>query len=370
MLALLVLATALVADAAPPALAQAPRLYVLAYAPDGQWLAGMSDDGQIRFWNTADGAPIRTIATDVRRPRRLLVTPDGLTMVVVADSEVSTWSIRGRTGHRFPMSAFEGLSVDGAVLVGREPLQLWDLRTGEKRWAAPFVTREPPSGDTSGNCTSASALAPDLRRGLTLRPVKTGVTAGDDVRPLCASCNVSLWNVADAKPERTLALAECPQQRPAFDEDGRHVIVGAEGAALIWDVEDRTASPVRLPVAGTVKGGLSAGHLRRILLWGPDWVGVWDSDARRLAWRFDKERDARAGFTVALSSSAEYVATVGWTGSERLTVWTTATGRRVLDADSAPYLGMQAVAFEPHGRALAYLDADGRPRIKPLAAGR
>ena len=61
MLALLVLATALVADAAPPALAQAPRLYVLAYAPDGQWLAGMSDDGQIRFWNTASTVP-RTAA--------------------------------------------------------------------------------------------------------------------------------------------------------------------------------------------------------------------------------------------------------------------------------------------------------------------
>jgi WD40 repeat protein len=59
---LAVAAATLVADgtAAASAIEPPSRLYVLTYAPDGHWLAGMGDDGQIRFWNTADGAPLRT----------------------------------------------------------------------------------------------------------------------------------------------------------------------------------------------------------------------------------------------------------------------------------------------------------------------
>jgi WD40 repeat protein len=353
------------------AFAQQGRLYALTYGPDGRWLAGAGEDRQIRFWNPDDGSLIRTIFTDVELPRRLLVTPDGLVLVLASDSQVTTWSIRGRALHRFPVTAFEGLSSDGRFIIARQPLQFWDLRRGVREWAAPFSSKEPSSGEISESCPFASALAPDLRRGLSLMPRKIGMEGSDhEVYPLC-SCDVALWTVAHPQDHRTVRLAACPQQRPAFDEDGQHVIVGGEGAALIWDVEDPAAKPLRLPVSGVVKGGLSIGHLQRVLLWGPEWVGVWDRRAQRLAWRSQKQPEPRSGFTVALSPSGEYVVAVGWSAADHVTVWSAATGRCVMDAASSVfYMGPHAVAFEPRGRALAYLDAKGRLRIERLSLPR
>ena len=356
----------LAAGPAPGAFQHAGRLYVLAFGPDGEWLAGAGADRTIRLWRTSNGATIRTIATDEPLPRGLFATPDGRLLVLAADRELTIWDVRsGRRHARLPIANVQGLSADGRFILVRRPLQVWELATGRKLYAAPAGADAAPEAGVDypldPMCPSASGLAPDGRRAFSLGgDSKELLGGGDNLRPRC-DCSLFVWDVSDPRWQRSLKLQHCPTRAPRFDETGRRLVVGLDQAALVWDVDTPETKPLRVPVpGGSVRWGELVAAKSRLLLRGDDWIGVWDLATGRPLWRQQQPSGSVPRFKVALSRGGHHVIAVDWDRVNGVSVWDAASGRLVVDAMGGfAITGSRAIAYEPRGRGIAYLDGVG-----------
>ena len=366
-------ALVLLAAGVPPAAFQhAERLYVLAFAPDGEWLAG-AGAGTIRLWRTSNGATIRTIATDEPLPRGLFSTPDGRLLVLTADRELTTWDVRsGRRRSKLPITNVQGLSADGRFILAGRPLQVWELGTGRRVYAATAGGDEPgeagPDQPLDPLCPSASGLAPDGRRGFSLSGDSKGmVGGGDNLGPRC-DCTLSVWRLQDPRWQKSLKLERCPWRAPRFDDVGRRLVVGLEQAVLVWDVDTPDSKPLRVPVPGSpARWGQLAAARSRLLLRGDDWIGVWDLAGGRSLWRQQQPSGSVPRFRVALPPGGQHVIAIDWDRVNGISVWEAASGRLVVDAMGGfSITGLRAVAYEPCGRGIAYLDGVGTLVWRPF----
>ncbi|MEV4109734.1 WD40 repeat domain-containing protein [Nonomuraea sp. NPDC049695] len=250
-------------------------LTALAFTPDGSTIVTGSDDGAVRFWETASrrqlGAPItrrkfecsgiklalspdgRTLATvclstirfyDVATRRELgpllehtevvsaiAYNPDGKTFVT-GDYRgvVQQWDVATRRPHGAPMgrpdygpglsSIIHGVAFnrDGTILATAsedKTARLWDTATS-RQIGAPFTGHRQAVG--------AVALSPD---GTTLATVGSDRTG-------------RLWSTATHKQTGVLKDRAAGYYSIAFSPDGTRIVTGGDsGRTVLWDTAGR-----------------------------------------------------------------------------------------------------------------------------------
>jgi WD40 repeat protein len=308
----------------------------LAFTPDGRTLiASPGPFGKTwHAWDAASGAP----AAGVKLPdgfhyAQVAVAPDNRTLVlgqpgnvVKADHLIRFWNLQtGKLLHKLSAGGNLGpFFPDGrSILTHNGCLQRWDLATGRP-------------------------LLPDTE-GLGHRAEVGHVAYSRDGRLLASSAGdgtVRVWDVASAKPLRTLEGRGGDPNSAAFTPDARHLVSeGRDGVCCFWDVQ--TGKELRrLPLYE------ADGKRRRASLWN---LHVAEDGATVRALAYDMEQ-----------GSFELSGVV--------TAWDFATGKVKSHAAAAPTDGYYT-AFSPDGRTLAshgaLVDtATGKERLKLQGAAR
>jgi WD40 repeat protein len=147
----------------------------VAFSPDGKTLASSSCNGTVRLWGTATGRERDTLRGSVWGVNAVAFAPDGKTLA---------WANEGGT------------------------VTLWDLAAG--------------------------------RAGATLKPALAPLTFSPDGKALVAERGdgtVQWWDVGTCRAGASVkATAFGRVDRLAFTEDGKSLVTGHFGAALLWDV--------------------------------------------------------------------------------------------------------------------------------------
>ncbi|QYN41156.1 hypothetical protein K1T35_48330 (plasmid) [Pseudonocardia sp. DSM 110487] len=280
--------------------------------PDGTRIVTGGDDGTVRVWDLATGAPVGETPMGHRGGvRSVAVTPDGTRII---------------TG-----------GGDGWVRV-------WDLATGDEVGVT--------LGAHSSGAT-AVAVTPDGTR------IITGGGNGG------GAGMVRVWDIASRSP---IGLPLTGHTRGvtavAVTPDGTRIVTGGgDGDVRVWDLATR--APVGLPLTGHTRG-VTAVALSpdgtRIVTGGDDGtVRVWDMASGTPVGE-PLTGDVSAVGSVAVTSDGTWIVAGGW-GVVR--VWDLATGSEVksLTCDGGTGGVRVAVAITPHGERVVSVDRLGTIRV-------
>ncbi|HEU5056932.1 MAG TPA: WD40 repeat domain-containing protein, partial [Kofleriaceae bacterium] len=319
------------------------------FSPDGGTVLSSSDDGTIRLWDAATGAPRRALATG---PLAIVEMVPGSTDRIFALGRGGAFVLDAATGqrlvtlprHRVP-DVRHDLSRDGrfAVTAGRDGVALVsELASGS------LIATLPHGGDVG-----AVAFSPDGER----------IATGSDDR------TVKLW---DRRGRLLWAAPTHPRwvQVVAFSPDGRHVLAGGGGGDPVVSIVDAASGRVAFELVGHtdfVASGRWSDDGSRIFTGALDGTArMWDARSGRLL-RVFSGHERNVGIT-ALADRGRRLITSGQDGTVR--VWETASGV-ALSILAAHSVGMQAIKASPDGAAIVTCGTDGhvklwRPRLEPM----
>jgi WD40 repeat protein len=198
-------------------------LTALAFAPDGAWLASAAADGTIRLWNTASWQPLRTIDTGRSGEGSLAVSPCGRSVAAAWTSRgpVTLWkTASGEQQLELRLWSTEdtedygvGFSSDGARLavLGDQQVRIWELST----------------------CQVVSTLDAPGSRAIAAAP-RANVVATGGLDP-ATGANVTLWDTASLTGLREFDGHTQSVSAIAFSADGKLLASGGrDGIANLW----------------------------------------------------------------------------------------------------------------------------------------
>jgi len=227
----------------------APQIQV-AFSPDGRLLASMSKDGNsIKLWEVSSGRVLRqlesstpTLGSSLSRPFRF--SPDGRTVMAIADGRLKRWEIdTGReladttlAGSKTLMNAI--LSEDGRVFAGSSTtdsaVRIWDTASGREFRPITFDREDRPAGNDTIALTSDGRLLAVFTE-----------TSKASRKGLEMSFEVNLWEVQSGRKTQTLKVSSGPVRfgasnrdfaTLAFSRDGTWIALRDDSLMKIWDV--------------------------------------------------------------------------------------------------------------------------------------
>lgn len=312
---------------------------VVAFSPDGKYLASAGRHNLVKIWETATGNWVKNL-------------PHALSVGCVA------FSPNGKS-----------LATGSASWQADKPggqVTLWDARSlGNPRRLADLSTEV--------HCV---AFDPESRL-LAAGTGRLGITAGAD--RWGEPGEIRIWDVAAGQEHKPLKGHQAEVTGIAFGKDGRLASGSADGTVRIWDVvKGEQVGPAldarRAPETPSVlKGG--GRRLVRNVAFSPDgrqlaaayWDGtakIWDSGTRQLAYCL--EGHTNSVHNVAFSPDGKLLATASWDGT--IKTWDTATRQEVRTYKGHRHwvLGLQ---FSPDGRRLATGSGDRTVKLWDVTKG-
>jgi WD40 repeat protein len=284
-------------DAAGQRLSQfsssASALIALALSPDGQTLAAVGSDRQVRLHNLTDQSLIREFPAHNGAIYNAQFTPDGEQLITVGDDKIiRLWQLDGTAsttlvGHTGLIAAL-AVSPDGMMIAtsgGDHAIRLWDLQRDNLHVLL--------GHEGSVNSVAISSTA-DL--------IATGGLDG----------TVRLWQESGT-PLKTLTGHDNAVNAVAFSADGERLAsASADGTVRLWQnfQSDTPTAQVLTGHVGAVNniafspnGALiaSVGEDHTLRLWRPDGILMTTIEAHR-----------DGAFGVAFSPDGEQIVTSGW----------------------------------------------------------
>jgi WD40 repeat protein len=196
------------------------RYTSLAFRADGQILIAGAHGGWVRWWQTADGAPLRISMRPGQPIWSVALAPDGQHVGAgLADGTTALWRLgEPRPSRIFAApgpSATTGVAFapDGQHLAAWDDgaLRVWQMRDGALRWALPTV----PGG------IAVALWTPDGRW--------LATTGGHG--PVC------LWRSADGALLHTWESPWAAEPALAFGRNGQLLAIGQDsGRVQVWQV--------------------------------------------------------------------------------------------------------------------------------------
>ncbi|MDP9866306.1 MULTISPECIES: WD40 repeat domain-containing serine/threonine-protein kinase [Streptosporangium] len=397
-----------------------------ALSRDGRTLVS-AGGGEVRIWDVRTGrrtGGFRGIGDDLRG---IALSPSGRRLAVISGLELKLWDVaRGRpTGAALAVQGREGggdtqvhfgQAEDQVLVTQGEGLTVWNPVTGDKQFPSAAGIDFDTSADGRGlavgtidgqavaftlagldrislgsrcdTCGMRVAYSPDgktlaVGRGKTVQ-LRDAFTGADLERPfppgnggtlrfspdgrfLSATdeTSVKLWRVQDGRLLLTQRI-EAFMPAVAFDPDGRTLRYLTEGSVTSLDITALTR-PVPLKGAGTHWAALSPdGRLLASRDSGASEVRLWDVRRREpLAALKVGPEGADGYFEMTFSGDGRRLAINTGGESSRLTIWDTATFRRIAAVQTARGGQVPALAMNADGTAVAayvlYYDPEKAP---------
>jgi WD40 repeat protein len=352
----------------------------LAFAPDGEWVAGVQRERSILLWNVATGKVVRRFQQPRERIVSVAFTADGKTLISGGD-QVRFWDVAtGKSIRQLTPPPRSGshiaLAPDGRMLAtwGECELVLWDLKAGRQRRLAvghqgPVhrVAVSPNGRLAATACFGDVARLWDLATGRELRQFPglgdegtAGVAFSADGRLLAipdAVATVRLWNTDTGAEVRRLAV-----ERPmdvAFSADGKVLVTASQGSVVhLWDpATGKKLRQLNLSAFRTGPGGgdfsVALSPDGQLLAAAGSAVVIWRLDSGKL-WRRLTEPARDGGGPVAFSPDGRLVAARGLSKhNNTIRLWEAASGKEVATLCDKSTNCFTSIAFSPDGRTIA-----------------
>jgi WD40 repeat protein len=287
----------------------------LAFSPDGNRIVSGSGDGSIILWNAHGGDKLRELQESPRKARRTSVTS-------VAFSLDGNWIVSGCTGG------------------GQAKLELWDARTGQKKWTVkPLLV-------------FSVAFSPDGRR----------IALGH------ADNTVRLHDVETGSERMVLKGHSAPVRSVAFSPDGKRIVsASADQTIKLWDSEGRrdlAVLRVHSLAGGAVALSPDGKRLASAVADGDTdkTIRLWDAETRSELGTL--QGHASAIYALAFSPDGKQLAS----GSRDQTIklWDAGAGRELLKLQGHAE-SVHSLVFSPDGKRLASGNASGTIDLWDLA---
>lgn len=354
---------------------------VLAFSPNGKFLATCCTDDKVRIWDLAARQEVRQLPAEARNVHGMSFSPDGTRLVSCGNNPV-----------------FESEDT---------PLVLWDVASGERLWQI-----QGPRGLASvmfladGKTIAAGAVEPgsvtlyDAATGAqkaVLRPGGRRLTLSPDGKILAIVCTptaaevpggyqdfsvICLWDLARGKALRTLVGHPGAITGLAFSPDGKTLASGGGGGLggliVFWDVATgkrlhpqpgHALAVLDVAFAPDGKTVASRGDEQTVRLWDPATGKEGRSIPTLSGRRHVPSELGRTNFP-GLSYSPDgkaIAAPIAWGNSVGL--WDADSGRQLLEF-KGHRIWVNCVAFAPDGKSVASGDMHGIVRVfDPITGG-
>ncbi len=351
----------------------------MAFAPDGKTFASARDD-EIKFWNLASGAELRTLRGHTGRVTSLAFSRDGNRLVSGAtDESLRVWNLKQAgevfkfRGHRGAVGSVD-FSPDGRHVASGgadETVRIWDA-------TSPPGAQEIPG---TGNINDQVAISADGRRLARVHFLPLEMRL-----PLYCFFRVSIshlmtLSIVNARTGQLVRILSASRQEPeaalAFSGDGRWLAMSCGKEVRVWDV-DNGSEVARLPGGKTASFNRAlefSGDGRRLAFVGSARsVEIWDiSEQRRL---LTLSGPVTYVHRLAFSPDGSRIASVG-TGRPNqglfqpgeVKVWDAATGQIIFDLKGHT-LPVHGVTFSRDGKHLVTASWDQTARAWDLETGK
>ncbi len=255
----------------------------LAWSPDSKTLASGSYDGSVRFWNVATGTCVATLDARSDWVSSVAWSPDGNTLISVADGVVRLWDVNTKKEKAVLDIADEYIgcvswSPDGRVFAtgatsgtitiwttdADRPVSSWSAETGGPVLSVAFS----PNGDTLASGDGCRVVLWDVSRGLRLRnldghscefviyshgayggmyiPAVTSVIFSPDGSTLASASQdktLRLWSVATGKCIHAIDVS--PKSVESMAWNPRHAVlasVSGGNEVILWSTNGTCTS--------------------------------------------------------------------------------------------------------------------------------
>lgn len=324
-------------------------LIALALSPDGQTLAAVGVDRQVRLYALADQSLIRAFPAHEGPIYNVQFTPDGKELITVGDDKVvRLWQLDGTSsanlvGHTGLIAAL-AISPDGMTIAtsgGDRAIRLWDMQRDNLNVLLGH------QGSVNGVATSPTA---DLI-----------ASAGEDG-------TIRLWQ-EDGELRRILTGHTNSVNAVDFSPQGdRLVSASTDGTVRLWQQwqSDQPAVQVLQGHVGTVNNVAFHPDGNLVASVGEDHtLRLWQADGTLVA-TVEAHRDG--AFGVDFSPDGQYIVTTGW---DHLTkIWPVSAiataSPRVLRGHQSWVL---AAKFSPDGELLATASYDNTVKLWRVSTG-
>jgi WD40 repeat protein/transcriptional regulator with XRE-family HTH domain len=363
-------------------------VFGVAVSPDGKRLATLSDDGNIKIWNTISNQELLSIPTGIVQKntfRFIHFSPDGIRLVTPAGQYLAkVWdAASGKelltlSGHTDEVLA-TAFSPDGKTIATGSydaTAKLWDASTGEElktltsHQTGIATLAFSPDGSRlyTGSDDDGVAFAWDISTGKPLfsfdgeAGIESIAVSPSGMRLATGEfdTNVKIWDPATGEKLLTLFGHSSFIDKVAFSPDGKTLASACEdGTIKLWDVE---TGRLQLTLSGHTSGVLD-------LAFSPDGsrlytssrdttVKIWDisptagSDLRNLTGHTDRV------YSVAYRPDGKQIAT--WSSDGTVKIWDANDGKNLvtlslptMQSTGSPTGGL---SYSPDLKYLAYSD--------------
>lgn len=349
---------------------------VVAYSPDGRFLATGSFDKFIRLWDARTGVLVRTFAdSDGRNTCGLAFAPEGQRLVSLSsEGRTAMWNYH--TGERLWERSYQGThgpvvffpdSSKIAFAERDENIVVRDAATGEVEFE---ILK--PDGQQSARAAQV-AIAPD--------GAQLAFGSGTDINIVDLTDNNKISVIPQAHGQQILSLEYTPDSKHLLScgtsrwqrlEIAGKKTVTSYHEIRSWSVSDRSLAQEYIadkPDVGEVRGRLSpdGGKLYTI---GYGVIRIWNVQTGKQIESPIEYRNFRTYSRGGLVVSPDGGKLVACGPENELLIWDLQTGERLGEDEDTNAGSVGAIAYSPDGAVIAAAGSHGKLKLWDRASGR